>query len=458
MIALRNGERQVAPTLDGIRRDHVARYRWAAATLPPGCVVIDAACGVGYGARILAEAGHRVIAIDRSAEAIAYAREHYAHERVEHICADVMAVRLDPADALVSFETIEHLTDPLPFLRSASARCERILASVPNEAVFPFRSDANDHRGYLHHHRHYTRADFAALLRAAGLTPAAWYGQIGATSEVEADVEGRTLVVAAVRAAIPEAETAAHDTSPAPLAAPHHVAIVALGPSSDAYFRQVKALGGRRGLADEVWAVNGLGDVIACDRIFHMDDVAVQEARAEARPGTNIAEMVRWLRTHPGPIYTSRLRPGYPGLVEFPLEAVLNAGGVPYLNNTVAYAVAYARFIGVKKLSIYGVDFTRANRHDGERGRACVEFWLGLCTASGMEIDLPAETALMDACAPPAELFYGYDGVDIVLRDAPNGGLEVEMTEKPLPTAAEIEARYDHSQHPNRLLAAEAKR
>lgn len=237
------------------------------------------------------------------------------------------------------------------------------------------------------------------------------------------------------------------------VAVPQHVAIVGLGPSSKAYFELVMRLGGRKALVDEVWAVNALGDVLACDRIFHMDDLAVQERRAAAQPEGNIARMVEWMRGHPGPIYTSVVRPGYRGLVPFPLEDVLNAGGVPYFNNTVAYAIAYARFIGVKKLSLYGVDFTRPNIHQGEQGRACCEFWLGLCTADGIEIDLPDATTLMDACATEEHpWFYGYDGVDLALGDGPEGAVTVAMTPRDLPTAEEIERRYDHTRHPNRLI------
>jgi 2-polyprenyl-3-methyl-5-hydroxy-6-metoxy-1,4-benzoquinol methylase len=51
--------------------------------------VIDVGCGIGYGAKILAEAGHRVLAIDVDEETIAYAREHYAHDRIEFRAGDV---------------------------------------------------------------------------------------------------------------------------------------------------------------------------------------------------------------------------------------------------------------------------------------------------------------------------------------------------------------------------------
>lgn len=254
----------------------------------------------------------------------------------------------------------------------------------------------------------------------------------------------------------------ANDTAPACPArpAPDHVVILGMGPSYAAYVELVKRLGGRRAYADEVWAINGLGDVVQCDRVFHMDDLLIQEARAAAKPKSNIANMVAWLKTHPGPIYTSIVRPGYPGLVAFPLQDVLNAkhdgnGGAPYFNSTAAYAIAFAIHIGVKRLSLFGLDYTLPNVHSGERGRACCEFWLGIAAARGIEITVPEQTTLLDACAPAGERLYGYDCVDVHLTDQPDGRVGVEFRDKDvIPTAAEIERRYDHSQHPNRLLRA----
>lgn len=239
---------------------------------------------------------------------------------------------------------------------------------------------------------------------------------------------------------------------------PDHVSIVGLGPSCAAFFELAKGLGGVSAYCDEVWGINAIGDVLRCDRIFHMDDLLVQEARAKERPGSNIAAMVNWLKTHPGPVYTSRARPGYPGLVEFPLEDVLNAGhdsngGAPYFNSTAAYAVAYAVHIGVKKISLFGIDYTMPNAHKAEQGRACVEFWLGIAAARGIAITVPEQSSLMDACAPEAERLYGYDCADVILTTREDGGVNVRFEDKPAPSAAEIEARYDHAKHPNRLMA-----
>ncbi len=239
---------------------------------------------------------------------------------------------------------------------------------------------------------------------------------------------------------------------------PEHVAIVGLGPSCATFFEVTRRLSGASAFCDEVWGINAMGDVLRCDRIFHMDDVKVQEARAAERPDSNIAAMVRWLKTHPGPIYTSIPRPGYPGMVAFPLEAVLNRkhdgnGGAPYFNSTAAYAIAYAVHIGVKRISLFGLDYTLPNSHHAEQGRACCEFWLGIAAARGIEISIPDQSSLMDACAPPAERLYGYDCVDVTLHDQEDGSVKVSFAEKEAPSAASVEARYDHSKHPNRLVA-----
>lgn len=243
---------------------------------------------------------------------------------------------------------------------------------------------------------------------------------------------------------------------------PAHVAIVGLGPSCATFFEMTRRLGGVSAYCDEVWGINAIGDVLRCDRVFHMDDLRVQEARGAAKPDGNIAAMVRWLKTHPGPVYTSRLRPGYPGLVEFPLEDVLNGtkdgnGGAPYFNSTAAYAIAFAIHIGVKQISLFGLDYTLPNSHHAEQGRACCEFWLGIAAARGIEITIPGTSSLMDGCATDRERLYGYDCTDVIFEDA-DGRLRLRFEDRPEPVdAGEIERRYDHSKHPNRLVAGETR-
>jgi len=229
---------------------------------------------------------------------------------------------------------------------------------------------------------------------------------------------------------------------------PDHVAILGLGPSLEFYVNLVKRLGNRRKLSDEVWGINAVGDVIHCDRIFQMDDVRVQEIRTAEKPQSNIAAMLEWMKIHPGPIYTSRPHPDYPGLVEYPLQDVVNSCTTAYFNGTGAYAVALAIHIGVKKISLFGCDFTYPNAHHAEKGRACMEFWLGVAWARGIDIFLPEVTTLMDADEPREKKFYGYDLVDVIEQtDAAGRALITFKDKEALPTAAEIEAAYDHSKH-----------
>lgn len=436
---MKPGERQVAPVLDGIRRDHRARYEWAARCLPAGERVLDLACGVGYGSLILARNGHRVTAIDRDAEAIAYARRHYGHKNVAHRVLDAAGVgarrgRFGRFDVAVMFEVVEHLADPAPVLRAVRRSARTLFVSVPNEDVFPFTP------GMAHHVRHYRRLELQGLLARAGWRVDRWLGQQGPASDVVDGCVGRTLVAACTAAAVPRRHPA---KKPKP---PRHVAIVGLGPSSAQYLDLAKRLGGRRRVADEVWVINALGGILAGDRVFHMDDVRVQERRARADPDDNIAAMIAWMKAYRGPvpIVTSFPDPRYPCLAPFPLEDVYNDLKILYFNNTAAYAVAYAVWIGVGKISVYGCDYTYANSHQAEKGRGCLEFWLGFAAGRGIELRIANTSSLLDANVPKAERLYGYDGfaVDVSMED---GQARLTFTPRKLPTAAEIEARYDHS-------------
>jgi SAM-dependent methyltransferase len=431
---MNESERQVAPTLDGIRRDHRARYEFAARQLAPGSRVIDFACGVGYGTMILAAAGHHACGYDIDQEALDYAQQHYGRVGTSFRVGNGNAPgELGEADAAVCFETIEHLEDPRPLLLALRQSAPLLIASVPNEAVMPYEFAPG--KVYAYHHRHYLKNEFHALLQECGWCVTQWHGQASTESDVLPDMPGRTLVVVAQR-----------DELPPQQAEGKHVAILGLGPSIDQFVEITKRKGGRSAFCDEVWGINALGDVFACDLVFHMDDVRIQEIRAAANPAGNIAAMLPWLKTSKAPVVTSRSHPDYPPLVDFPLEEVLNHLGHDYFNSTAAYAVAFAIHIGVAKISLFGIDYTLPNQHQAEKGRACVEYWLGQAAARGIKIMLPKSTTLMDAQHSRAERLYGYDTLDVKFDIQSDGQLKLEMTERAsLPTAAQIEKSYDHS-------------
>jgi hypothetical protein len=239
------------------------------------------------------------------------------------------------------------------------------------------------------------------------------------------------------------------------------VAICGLGPSLNQYVELTKRLGSRRKLADETWGINAVGDVIRCDAVIHMDDVRIQERRAAAAPESNIAAMLQWMRTYPGPIYTSVPHPDYPGTVAYPLQDVVRDLQSIYFNSTAAYAVALAIHRRATEILCFGMDFTYPNAHDAEQGRGCVEFWLGVATARGIKVQAPKTSSLLDACYPEAQRWYGYDMVTVRRSPGPIESTTIEFEPRPdeqTPTADEIERRYDHSLSANPLVRAEQEK
>lgn len=250
------------------------------------------------------------------------------------------------------------------------------------------------------------------------------------------------------------------DSEPGAVTRPKHIAIVAFGPTSAFYVDAAKKEGNRKRFADFVIAVNAMGSVIQSDLVFHMDDVRIQERRAAADPDGMVAGLVEWLKSYAGRVMTSRSHPDYPQLEEFPLEDLLNKFGGGYINGTGAAALAYAVYLDPEEISLWGFDFTYPNSHKNEKGRACVEYWLGRAQERGIGIRLPPKTSLMDSYEDSAgdeAKIYGYDTVKVEIRgtqDPDTGKVSFAVTKTPLPedqwpTAEEVEAAYNHERPPH---------
>ena len=439
-------ERQTKTKLKDIRRDHVARYEFVNQQLNGFESIVDACCGVGYGSNIMAKVGHRVQGIDISEPAIKFARKHWSHPRATFVKADLSQPGpIKDADIAVAFECVEHIADPAPLLKALKKSAGVLFVSVPNQDNYPW------HHSIAFHHRHYTKGQFNALLNSCGWQVAEWFGQEGSESEVEIDVSGRTLVAKCVHGVDDNAAHITFESQPVPKA-PGHITILGLGPSLEDYTNITRRMGGRHRYCDQVWAMNALGSIIQCDKIFHMDDVRIQAIRGEAKPDGNTAAMLEWMKSCAIPIITSRPHPDYPCLQAFPLKEVLNTFNTGYFNSTAAYAVAYAIWSGAEKISLFGCDYTYPDAHDAEKGRACVEFWLGMAAERGIKLVVPRSSTLLDAIHSQAERFYGYDTLDLnIYQD--EDGIGIDFTERSdLPSAEEIERNYDHGKHPNALI------
>jgi ubiquinone/menaquinone biosynthesis C-methylase UbiE len=135
---------------------HQARYRWALAQLKDiKGTIVDLACGAGYGSHMLAQnTDCEVIGIDVSERAVAHAVSTYYGPRLSYRLGDAQHLDEIPpssVNALVSFETIEHLAQPEQFLAEAARVLVPgglLLLSTPNRrlmsSMYPIRRRPNN--------------------------------------------------------------------------------------------------------------------------------------------------------------------------------------------------------------------------------------------------------------------------------------------------------------------------
>jgi SAM-dependent methyltransferase len=145
-----------------IDAEHRARYRFGAQVVA-GKKVLDASCGVGYGLEILSTAGAAsVIGVDVSTEAIGEAKARFGEYAEELVEADLRKLPFedDSFDAVVSFETIEHVEEP----ERALAELDRVLR--PDGILVISSPNPDGYVGGNEHHVHEFRP--AELREAVG--------------------------------------------------------------------------------------------------------------------------------------------------------------------------------------------------------------------------------------------------------------------------------------------------
>ena len=108
------GERFLPSTTDWqVKIEHLQRYESIIPFIKDK-LVLDAACGEGYGAFYMASYAQKVWAVDISAEAIAVAEMNYIADNLIFTTSSVTALTAiedQSVDVVVSFETIEHITE-----------------------------------------------------------------------------------------------------------------------------------------------------------------------------------------------------------------------------------------------------------------------------------------------------------------------------------------------------------
>ena len=166
-----------------------------------------------------------------------------------------------------------------------------------------------------------------------------------------------------------------------------HVALLGLGHSQLDYHLSIT----HSEVYDEVWAINSMCAVVKADRVFMMDPASRFFDSDDAGGQTEVMRKI--LPTLTCPVYSCEFHERVPAIEIYPLEEIVGELGCGYFNNTISYAIAFALWNKVGRLSIYGADFTyKRNRHFAEMGRSCCEFWLSKCSEKGIDIKIAAKS------------------------------------------------------------------
>ncbi len=171
--------------------EHWHRYHWISPWLK-NKVVADLACGEGYGSALLAQSADAVIGVDIDRATTEAAKNKYhGLDNLTFQTNDVLNSKIhsDSIDVVVSFETLEHLTEQQKLLDEFKRILKTdgmMVLSTPDKAVY---SGSETHNEY--HLKELYKAEFKSLVEA-NFKHVRYFGQQFQTSSLLAPLEDHT--------------------------------------------------------------------------------------------------------------------------------------------------------------------------------------------------------------------------------------------------------------------------
>jgi SAM-dependent methyltransferase len=168
--------------------------------------VLEAGCGEGYGADLIAGVARRVVGLDYDESAVAHVRARYPRVEMHHGNLAELPLPDGEVDVVVNFQVIEHLWDQGQFV----AECFRVLRptgvllmSTPNRITF---SPGRDTPINPFHTRELNAAELTELLTAAGFSVEGVHGVFHGPRLVELDERhGGSIIDAQIARALADA-------------------------------------------------------------------------------------------------------------------------------------------------------------------------------------------------------------------------------------------------------------
>jgi 2-polyprenyl-3-methyl-5-hydroxy-6-metoxy-1,4-benzoquinol methylase len=156
--------------------EHIVRYQFAVNKIKKGDVVLDLACGSGYGSKLvkLETEAHSVIGADIVKYIIDFNSRRNIYPGLDFVQADGTRkeyFKCAQFDKIISFETIEHVSERMAedmlanfydWLREDGV----LICSTPNEKSVPYIINGKITNQY--HFKHYTEEEMILKLRNCG--------------------------------------------------------------------------------------------------------------------------------------------------------------------------------------------------------------------------------------------------------------------------------------------------
>jgi GT2 family glycosyltransferase len=124
--------------------------------------VVDAASGEGYGTSFAGVYAEKATGVEIDAEAVAHGNKKYDH--CQFVQSDVTTYDYSDADLVLSFETIEHVPDPVAFLKALKTCKGRIVISTPNRKTHSPGNKLEDKPLNPFHTIEWTPVEFAKIV------------------------------------------------------------------------------------------------------------------------------------------------------------------------------------------------------------------------------------------------------------------------------------------------------
>lgn len=173
--------------------------------------------------------------------------------------------------------------------------------------------------------------------------------------------------------------------------------------------------------AHQIWGVNDVVlNKINVDLIFNMHDLNSDLAK---KGWEKVQDTLDHTRERNIPVFTCFEVPDYPNTHAFPIEKIINYFLIDYFTSTIAYALAYAAYIGVERIDMFGINGMDNHKYQ----RTGLEYWIGVCMGQDIDVRVFGDFSSLlktdySPIAPVGKQWrYGYDPMDSHSSGLPPG-------------------------------------